>query len=323
MHMRIAVKFVSLTFIGAILIVALMALIYKPIYKVTINGEKVGYCADKKALQRKINSYMEKGEDEEEGLAFIQIDELPEYELCLLKKGIVTNDDEIYETVKQTGVKYYRYYAILESDTEKAYVATFSKAENIIATLKKKESTNINKITIVEKYETSLPEMKSEDTVVSELYKKKTVVKVASSSGGGKVSTSRQLNYTRVDLGMSLVRPVSGVLTSRYGYRWGRTHTGIDIGVSTGTPIKAAAGGTVSFSGWKGSLGNLVVISHGNGIQTYYGHCSKLLVSAGQTVSAGQVIAKAGSTGRSTGSHLHFEIRINGSSINPQSYIGY
>ena len=122
---------------------------------------------------------------------------------------------------------------------------------------------------------------------------------------------------------MTLTRPVSGVLTSRYGYRWGRTHTGIDIGAPTGTSIKAASSGTVTFAGWKGSLGNLVVLSHGNGIQTYYGHCSKLLVSAGQKVSAGQLIAKVGSTGRSTGSHLHFEIRVNGSSINPQGYIGY
>ena len=122
---------------------------------------------------------------------------------------------------------------------------------------------------------------------------------------------------------MSLTRPISGVLTSRYGYRWGRTHTGIDIGAPTGTAIKAAASGTVTFSGWKGSLGKLVVITHENGIQTYYGHCSQLIASAGDKVSVGQVIAKVGSTGRSTGSHLHFEIRIKGASINPQSYIGY
>jgi len=122
---------------------------------------------------------------------------------------------------------------------------------------------------------------------------------------------------------MSIVRPVSGVLTSRFGSRWGSTHTGIDVGAPTGTSIKAAAGGTVIFSGWKGTLGKLIVISHGNGIQTYYAHCSSLLVSSGQAVSAGQLIAKVGSTGRSTGPHLHFEIRVNGTAINPLNYIGY
>ena len=312
----------SLTVIGTILIVSAIALVYKPIYKVTINGEKVGYCIDKKSLQRKINSYMEKGDQPEENLAFIQIDELPEYEMCLLKKGIVTNDEEIYNKVTESGVKYYKYYAILDDEKEKLYVATFSEAEEIIKGLKDKNSANSNDLTILEHYETKLPEITTTTKAIASLYEKKQIVKKTTSSSG-KFSTSRQLSNKKVNLGIKLVKPVSGVLTSRYGYRWGRTHTGIDIGASTGTSIKAAASGTVTFSGWKGTLGYLVVLSHGNGIQTYYGHCSKLLVSAGQNVSAGQLIAKVGSTGRSTGPHLHFEIRVNGASINPQSYIGY
>ena len=206
------------------------------------------------------------------------------------------------------------------------YVASFENAEKTIKTLKDKESQNSSDLTIIEKYETELPTLSSVEEVVDKLYEKKVVVatvKRYAATGSSSFSTSRELNYQKVDLGISLVRPVSGVLTSRYGYRWGRTHTGIDIGASYGTTIKAAASGTITFAGWKGSLGNLVVVSHGNGIQTYYGHCSSLLVSAGQKVSAGQAIAKVGSTGSSTGNHLHFEIRINGSSINPQSYVGY
>lgn len=274
---------------------------------------------------------MEKGEDGQEHVAFVQIDELPEYTMCLLKKGIETNDEEIYKTVKETGTTYYRYYAITESNKEKLYLADFEDAEKAIKELKKKESTNASKLTIVEKYETELPKLTTKSKAVSTLYKKKVVVKTTTiaytprpnSPGANSVNTSRGISNKKVNLGMTLVRPTSGVVTSRYGYRWGRTHTGIDIGAPTGTPIKAAAAGTVSFSGWKGTLGYLVVLSHGNGIQTYYAHCSKLLVSKGQTVSKGQLIAKMGSTGRSTGPHLHFEIRVNGSSINPQSYIGY
>ena len=313
---------------GTVLIGAAIVLIYKPIYKVTLNGKKIGYCQDKTALQNKINTYMEKGEDGQEHVAFVQIDELPEYTMCLLKKGIVTNDEEIYEAVKETGVTYYRYYAIAESDKEKKYLASFEEAEEVIKELKKKESTNSSKLTIVEKYETELPELTTKSKAVSSLYKKKVVVATttttrANSPGASSVNTSRAVSNKKVNLGMSLAKPVSGVLTSRYGYRWGRTHTGIDIGAPTGTSIKAAAAGTVSFSGWKGTLGYLVVLNHGNGIQTYYAHCSKLLVSSGQKVSKGQLIAKVGSTGRSTGPQLHFEIRVNGSSINPQSYIGY
>ena len=303
-------------------------MIYKPIYKVTVNGEKIGYCEDKESLQNKINNYMENGEEGQKNVAFVQIDDMPEYQMCLLKKGITTNDEEIYNTIKETGVTYYRYYAIADDGKEKIYLASFDEAEQSVKELKKKESRNSSDLTILEKYETELPTISTQKDAVSKLYEKKVVVAANknsyyTSSGGSKVSTSRGLSYKKVNLGMNLIRPVSGVLTSRYGYRWGSTHTGIDIGVAHGTSIKAAASGTVTFSGWKGSLGQLVVISHGNGIQTYYGHCSKLLVSAGQSISAGQVIAKVGSTGRSTGPHLHFEIRINGSSINPQSYIGY
>ena len=121
------------------------------------------------------------------------------------------------------------------------------------------------------------------------------------------------------------VWPVYGTITSRFGYRYifGSTsyHSGLDIAVPYGTSIRASDGGTVSFAGYKGSYGYLVIIDHGNGEQTYYGHNSQLLVSAGDKVYQGQTIAKAGSTGRSTGSHCHFEIRINGTSVNPTAYL--
>lgn len=269
---------------------------------------------------------MKNGDENQKNVAFVQIDDLPEYKMCLQKKGITTNDDEIFNIVKETGITYYRYYAVADDGDEKVYLDNFEEAEEVVDELKDKDSNNASDLTIVEKYETELPELASTDDAVSKLYEKKVVVPSVTryaSTGSKNFSTSRALNYNKVNLGMSLTRPVSGVLTSRYGYRWGRTHTGIDIGAPTGTAVKCAASGKVTFSGWKGELGNLVVVTHSNGIQTYYGHCSKLLVTAGQTVSAGDVIAKVGSTGRSTGSHLHFEIRINGGSINPQGYIGY
>ena len=118
-----------------------------------------------------------------------------------------------------------------------------------------------------------------------------------------------------------LAWPVSGPVTSGFGSRWGRMHEGIDIAVGTGTPVHAAAAGTVIYAGWMEGYGNLVAIDHGNGLSTAYGHNSTLACSVGQTVSAGQVIAYSGSTGHSTGPHVHFEVRVNGSPVDPLGYL--
>ena len=119
--------------------------------------------------------------------------------------------------------------------------------------------------------------------------------------------------------------PIRGRITSYFGGRYifgsYSYHSGIDISASYGAAIRAADGGTVTYAGYKGSYGKLVIITHDNGTQTYYGHNSSLLVSAGQKVYKGQQIAKAGSTGRSTGVHCHFEVRVRGSSVNPLSYL--
>ena len=119
--------------------------------------------------------------------------------------------------------------------------------------------------------------------------------------------------------------PIKGRITSSFGGRriFGRynSHSGIDISASYGAPIKAADGGTVTFAGYKGTYGKLVIITHDNGTQTYYGHNSALTVSVGQKVYKGQQIAKAGSTGRSTGTHCHFEVRVHGTAVNPLKYL--
>lgn len=115
--------------------------------------------------------------------------------------------------------------------------------------------------------------------------------------------------------------PVQGRISSRFGQRWGRMHEGVDIAVSSGTPVRAAAAGKVTFAGWNGAYGYLVKISHGNGVETRYAHNSKILVKVGQAVSSGQVLARSGSTGRSTGPHVHFEIRLNGKAYNPLNYL--
>ena len=268
-----------------------------------------------------------------ENSEFVDIEQLPQYKLCLLKRGITTNDDEIFAKVAASGTNYYTYYAIVENGEEKAYISKLEDAQNVLNQLVEKNSENKDSISIEQKYETKLRDFVSTEQAVASLYKEKvkktTEVAVKTNTSvttrsSEKISTSTKISNAAPNLGVNLAQPVSGKLTSRYGEKSSirsSAHTGLDIANSTGTPIKAAASGTVVFAGTKGSYGRMVIISHGNGIQTYYGHCSSLDVSVGQTVSQGQVIAKMGSTGNSTRSHLHLEIRVNGSSVNPQKYL--
>ena len=339
---RTSMKFFILVSIATFLIVGAVILLYKPIYSVTLDGKLIGYCAHKSKLQEKIDEYVENGNGENENIAFVELNSMPKYDLCLLKRGITTNDEEIFEKVAETGTTYYKYYSILDDNEEKLSVANFSTAEEVVQGLKEKNSENADNIQIIEKYDTEFADCVNKDEAIESLYKEKKVeqpiVKVASSNNNrstSKVSskssgnasgfsTSRNMSRTTASLGINLIKPITGTITSRFGsvssIRSG-AHTGLDIGASSGTPVKVAASGTVIWAGYKGSLGNLVVVQHSNGVQTYYGHCSKIYVSSGQTVSQGQTISAVGSTGNSTGPHLHFEIRVNGVAYNPQNYV--
>ena len=130
----------------------------------------------------------------------------------------------------------------------------------------------------------------------------------SSGGGGGAPSSS------------GFIWPVSGPVTSGFGWRWGRMHEGIDIGAACGTPIRAAASGTIVYAGWMDGYGNIIIIDHGGGMGTAYGHQSAIYVGGG-SVSQGQTIGAVGSTGHSTGCHLHFEVRVNGTPVNPLSYL--
>lgn len=117
------------------------------------------------------------------------------------------------------------------------------------------------------------------------------------------------------------IMPTTGRFTSGFGMRWGRMHYGIDLAAPVGTPIYASDDGVVVCAEYQGSFGKIVKIDHGNGFETYYAHNSEILVNLNEPVKKGQIIAKMGSTGRSTGSHCHFEIRYNGVALNPMNYL--
>lgn len=314
-HIRSSLKLIFLVIIASILVISIISLFYKVTYSVSLNGEFVGYVSDRVAMQEKINTYMEA--TEKDNTAFIDINTLPKYSLCLVKKDHETNDDEIFNKVINSGTEYYEYYAILEGNDEKYYVATKEQAEEVINKLTDKKSSNIKKISYNQVFGTELKEFSETDSIVTALYKKPVVY----STGGAYTIAS---SGVKMDLGISLIKPVASgyTITSRYGARWGNTHTGLDVAAPKGTPIHAAAAGTVTLVHYSNtSYGNYVKISHGNGVETLYAHCSTLNVTEGQSVSQGQTIATVGSTGNSTGPHLHLEIRVNGTTLNPQNYL--
>ena len=133
---RKCTKFAIIIILSTLLILGIVSSFYKPIYSVTLNGELLGYSENKSKLQERINQYIEKGDGE--NVAFVDIDDLPQYKLCLLKRNIVTNDDEIFKAVASKGTSYYKYYAITVDNKEELNVATFSEAEEAINKLKEK-----------------------------------------------------------------------------------------------------------------------------------------------------------------------------------------
>ncbi|NLC65940.1 MAG: M23 family metallopeptidase, partial [Clostridium sp.] len=153
--------------------------------------------------------------------------------------------------------------------------------------------------------------------------------KNSGSSGGPSQNESKPPVDEKPQGSSGYIRPLNGRINSPYGMRlhpiYGiyRMHTGIDIPASSGTPIKATRGGVVIRSSYWGGYGNTVLILHDNGISSLYAHMSRFNTSVGAIVSQGQTIGYVGSTGDSTGPHLHFEIRKNGNHVNPSSYIGY
>lgn len=323
-HFRVGMRFIVWASIAAILIVGAIFTFYKPTYAVSYNGEFLGYIDNKSQLQTKINEYIKTGTGNE-NIAFVQIESVPEYDMCLLKKDVETNDNEIYNKIIESGVSYYKYYIILLNGEEKYYLQTREQADSVISKLKEKDSNNIEKITISEKFNTELVQFADVDTCVSELYEKKVVIPpkrtYVAAAQGKMYFNGNNTSGNKIDLGISLIHPVSGTISSRFGWRGSSFHTGLDIAAPGGTPIQVAASGTITYAGYHYSYGNLLIVTHDNGVQTYYAHCSRLYVSYGQYVTQGQTIAAVGSTGNSTGNHLHLEIRVNGQAQNPQNYL--
>ncbi len=174
-----------------------------------------------------------------------------------------------------------------------------------------------------------IPIIEEHTTILREMHEQSKILNIASSrQQDGLVNLLGQLE-NKVDLLASTpsIHPVNGWITSKFGYRHSpftnqrEFHQGFDIGAPKGTKVIATADGIITFAGTKGTLGRTVIIDHGHGMVTRYGHLYKILKQSGKHVKRGEVIARIGSSGRSTGYHLHYEIRINGIPVNPEKYL--
>ena len=298
------------------LIIAIILLKYKPTYKVTLSGQEIGYVANGTELDERIQT--EIIEMEGKNIDFVSLDEMPNYELKLVSRTQETNEEEIMLALKENARIMYKYYAVILNDETVGLVDNIEEAEQAAAQIKEENKDKSIKLdlTITQNYTEDINSINIETVQVAQA---KVEQKVATL-----IEQDEKTKKPIVNGVLLAVTPVQGIITSRFGsisaVRTG-AHTGTDIACPQGTPIKVVASGTVIFAGTHRSYGNIIKVDHGNGVETWYAHCTTLYGVVGQTVNAGDVIATVGSTGNSTGNHLHLEIRVNGVAINPQKYL--
>ena len=315
--------------------IGFMAWKFKFVYMVEMGGVELGLVNDKDKFEKDIKDTLE---DLEEPVVSAKLKENPKYSLRLVdKEDIDVDDNYVFAKVEEKIEKTYRYYNIKEDDKLLAKVSTTEEKDNLLKELeeaKQVKDLKVEEEQTKEYYIISYEEAKQlastnvdniENEKRSKLEKEKIEKRntniVKNIRRGGTVSASSSSNASAMLGSLSFRRPLNSSRVSA-GYLGYPGHRGIDFPAPQGTPVMAAESGTVTTILYSNkSYGNRVIIDHGNGISTLYGHNSSIGVSLGQKVSKGQTIAGVGSTGRSTGNHVHFEIRINGKPINPTSYV--
>ena len=295
---------------------------YKPMYKVSISGQEVGYVENKQAFEETLKE--EITENTTKTVEDISLNEEPEYELKFVNRADNTDDTDLVEDLKEEVTVTYKYYEIAVQETVVEKVDTIEEAEELVNEIKEENNSEEINLSIAEKYTQNEEEADTTDLEIAKTNVQETVQNAITQIKEQKEEEER-LNALLSINGIKLaVTPIEGRITSRYGARSSirkSTHTGLDISAVKGTDIKVVTDGTVISAEYSGSYGYLVKVDHGNGVETWYAHTSKMYVKKGDTVKAGDVIAAVGSTGNSTGPHLHLEIRVNGEHVDPQDYL--
>ena len=308
-------------------VVATVLNMYKPTYKVTIGDTFIGYFENENQFEDVYNTLYAEKDSTCENIK-IYLDSEPKFEESYIRDSVIASQN-IYTALRDNLKTEYTIYKV-KAEKETLTFTNEDEATAYIAKLKKELPKADFKTEIVEEKTKETVEATTVE-VANNLFDDivdrnkpvevpKVVIKYPPTSG--QTSGPASSAIANVSAAQGGIWPTSVTyISSPFGWRGAGWHTGIDLAGPQGSPIYAYKTGKVIFSGWGNSYGYLVKIDHGNGVATWYAHSSKLLVKAGDTVTQGQTIALVGTTGNSTGPHLHFEIRINGTAVNPYPYI--
>lgn len=322
-------KFIfSTTFLLVLMFCAVIVTVlntYKPTLKVSINDKFVGYFSSEEEFENVYVTLVAEKEQIDPNVK-VYLDSEPVFMEAYIRDTLITSQN-VYTSLRAEVKTEYTIYNVMINGEKKMTFNNQDDANKYVTNLKK-EVPKVKSEVTSEKV-SDLGEMTSidlADNIFKDVVSRNkpviptrttTVVRTAATTNATVSAATANVAAAQGGIWPTTARYVS----SPFGYRGGSLHTGIDIAGRGGDPIYAYKSGLVIFSGWSGGYGYLIKVDHGNGVITYYAHCSKLLVTAGDSVEMGQEIAKEGTTGNSTGNHLHFEIRINGTAVNPYGYI--
>ncbi len=314
-------KYIMLLVITVILIAVMICIKYNLTYKVSIDGQVIGYIGDTNLLEEKVRENIINSQNLNVDNIDLQVE--PEYELMLVSRSEDTNESEMIETIKESAIVTYKYYNITVAEEIIQTVNTMEEAEELINIINS-DGTEIESLSVIESFTQNSEEINVSDFETAKLEIKGKAITIAEQKEAERIAQEEYDALPEINGIKIAATPVQGIITSRYGEISSlRTsaHTGLDIAATQGTPISAVSSGTIICAEYNSSYGYYIKIDHGSGFESLYAHCSQLYVSEGEYVNAGDVIAALGSTGNSTGPHLHLELWMNGKTVNPQAYI--
>lgn len=325
--------FFSISFLTLILVAVTVTVlnIYKPVVKAYVDGKFIGYFTNEAQFDKVYNELASEKYAIDSNVK-VYLEKEPIFENTYIRSQIL-EEQNIYTNLRAEIKTEYTIYNVAVNNETKMTFNTEDEANKYAEDLKKE----VSKLTVAINVEkrNELGEITSLETA-NNIFKdivdrNKPVVTVPVTRKVTTPTVYRTVSNEPVSDEVAQLAASEGALwptttrrlSSTFGYRpeFGDYHTGIDIDGYTGDPIYAYKTGLVTFAGWENSYGYIIRINHGNGLSTWYAHCSRLLVSAGQVVSQGQTIALEGATGWVTGDHLHFEVRVNGVAQNPFNYL--
>lgn len=319
-------KFIFLTVIMLVLVFSAVTVtvmnMYKSTLKVTIDGTFIGYFSNRQQFDEVYNTLVAEKQQADSN-AKVYMDNDPAFETCYIRDVLLSTQNVYTNLRAEIKAEYTIYKVMVDGKNEMTF--NVEDEANKYAENLKKEVSKLN-IEVTPEKESELGEMTSierADNILSDIVSRNKPIPPTIKRTYTTTNATASNQIATVAAAQGGIWPTnSRYVSSPYGWRYDGFHTGTDIAGRNGDPIYAYKSGLVTFAGWNaGGYGYLVKVDHGNGISTWYAHCSKLLVSAGDTVNQGQTIAKMGSTGYSTGNHVHFEMRINGSAVNAYPYI--